>query len=210
MTRDDRKPRWQVWMQRPEWELWEAVALSLNIEPEQVVPNPTAWMGSEHPFSESEEFRDRLETLRRNLENPGVSKVGASKVRSQRNSEWWQRTISATRFVSVATQFSWPIPEALNNLLASAPQVDKSNRWPWGDYETKLLNVLAEAVHQWWSTYDENDPDTAPRQSDVSKWIEERLTQSGTENAGTLAGYMAIVIRHENAPVGRRKSARGK
>ena len=65
----DRMPRWQKWKLIPEVKLWEAVSLSLNIEPEKVKTNGNAWMGSHHPFTEGETFNDRLEVLKQHKSN---------------------------------------------------------------------------------------------------------------------------------------------
>ena len=74
--------------------------------------------------------------------------------------------------------------------------------WPWGNYETRLLRALADAVRQFWSTYDPADPSTAPKQPDVSKYIQERHKVSET-----MADMMATIIRADGAPQGRRKGA---
>jgi hypothetical protein len=66
---DSREPRWRKWRMMPEVKAWEAVALSLNIEPEKVNTNPHAWMGANHPFDEGNEFSDRLAVLLANLSN---------------------------------------------------------------------------------------------------------------------------------------------
>jgi hypothetical protein len=121
--------------------------------------------------------------------------------------------VNSADFFSLCVRVGWPVPNELRQHFAypagaSSPTSEASYRWPWGDYDTKLLGVLAEAVHEWWSTYDAADPGTAPLQPDVTAWIEKRLTQLEYANPGTLAGYMATIIRHEKAPVGRRKKSR--
>lgn len=62
-----RQPRWNKWRLMPEVRAWEAVALSMNIEPEKARTNKYAWMGAEHPFDEGDEFNDRLSVLLANL-----------------------------------------------------------------------------------------------------------------------------------------------
>ncbi|WAL82780.1 hypothetical protein OYT13_24105 [Pandoraea sp. XJJ-1] len=66
---DERAPRWQKWLLMPEVRAWEAVALSLNIEPERINTDRYAWMGAAHPFDEGEEFNDRLAVLLANFTN---------------------------------------------------------------------------------------------------------------------------------------------
>ncbi|WP_129112207.1 hypothetical protein [Burkholderia pseudomallei] len=64
-----RPPRWSKWRLMPEVRVWEAVALSLDIEPDQVETDSNAWMGAEHPFAEGQEFNDRLIVTLANLSN---------------------------------------------------------------------------------------------------------------------------------------------
>jgi hypothetical protein len=51
----DRKPDFEKWLSMPMWEIWQGVALSLNIDPDKVRRHPD---GS---FDESPEFMGRLE-----------------------------------------------------------------------------------------------------------------------------------------------------
>jgi hypothetical protein len=65
---------WKHWIHMP-LKPWEAVALSLNINPENMTHHPQSWMGSgvhftndSFPIREAEtEFTKRLELLKRNL-----------------------------------------------------------------------------------------------------------------------------------------------
>lgn len=60
---DVRKPNWDVWQLVPEASLWEAVALSLDIEPRKVRFMRHGWMagpGAGPLFEEGQDFEDRL------------------------------------------------------------------------------------------------------------------------------------------------------
>lgn len=65
-----RRPRWSKWRLMPEVKAWEAVALSLNIEPEKVKSDSNAWMGAQFPFDEGDEFNDRLSIVVANIWHP--------------------------------------------------------------------------------------------------------------------------------------------
>lgn len=65
----DRQPRWKKWRLMPEVDIWQAVALSLNIEPDKVRTNNHAWMGAKFPFDEGDEFDDRLNIILANSSN---------------------------------------------------------------------------------------------------------------------------------------------
>lgn len=72
-------------------------------------------------------------------------------------------------------------------------------KWPWGDYETKLLRILAEAVDEFWTLYDPEDKSTAPTNSQVIAWLKERGV------ANRMAEVMATILRADGLPPGPRK-----
>ncbi|TBR15099.1 hypothetical protein [Rugosibacter aromaticivorans] len=68
-SNSERLPRWNKWRLMPEVKEWEAIALSLNIEPGKVKTDRNAWMGAAHPFDEGDEFDDRLTILNKHSSN---------------------------------------------------------------------------------------------------------------------------------------------
>jgi hypothetical protein len=58
----DRTPDWRVWREMRAPQLWQCVALSLNINPFKVGTNDDSWYGTPLIFYESQEFQDRLDT----------------------------------------------------------------------------------------------------------------------------------------------------
>lgn len=109
MTTESRKPDWPKWRQRPRWGLYEAVALSLDIEPDKVKLNKLAWMGADHPFAESTAFSDRLETLRRNA-------YGPDGLNAKHAGQWYQATVNAREFAAWAKQSKWDVPPELKKI----------------------------------------------------------------------------------------------
>jgi hypothetical protein len=75
MSKSDRKadrvPHWGVWRHTPTCQLWEAVALSLNIEPRQVRASDWFQQGQEFRYREGREFDDRLVIATRQAGEPG-------------------------------------------------------------------------------------------------------------------------------------------
>jgi hypothetical protein len=63
---NSRNVNWEKWRHIPEVRLWEAIALSLNIDPDKVNHNRHSWMADDMLFDESSTFNDRLEVLKRN------------------------------------------------------------------------------------------------------------------------------------------------
>jgi hypothetical protein len=64
----DRVPNWKIWKRIPDLKTYEAVALSLNIDPNKLRHSPDSWLAGKPLFEEGEEFRERLFVVERNLE----------------------------------------------------------------------------------------------------------------------------------------------
>lgn len=89
----------------------------------------------------------------------------------------------------------WELPEQFAELADASQDVPIQNF----AHETPLLRVLHEAAHQWWSSYDPENPGTAPTNDEVEKWlIKERKVSK------RVAAVMAQILRAEGLPSGRR------
>jgi len=63
---DNKSANWNIWGNVPELPLWEAVALSLDIEPRSIQFNPNNWATRQKIDGVTEEFEDRLLVAERN------------------------------------------------------------------------------------------------------------------------------------------------
>jgi hypothetical protein len=68
---DDRTPNWDKWRLIRSPQLWQCVALSLNIDPDKVNMHYDE-MSGDVTFNESQEFQDRLDVLRANFGRDGL------------------------------------------------------------------------------------------------------------------------------------------
>ena len=80
-------------------------------------------------------------------------------------------------------------------LTASTPSM--SARWP--QHETKKLTALRLAAVRFWSNYDPTQPDTAPKNEEVSQWLQR---EHGIGAAP--AAEMASILRPESLKTGPR------
>jgi hypothetical protein len=74
MTDSDRSPNWRVWRSRKGCELWQAVFLSMNIEPECMEAAFDQWMHTDRKSpsgSIGAEFCDRMMVARTNVSESG-------------------------------------------------------------------------------------------------------------------------------------------
>lgn len=142
-TAERPKPNWSRWLQLPSVCAWEAVALSLNIEPQVVVridartantmrlvtlfgralrigeilPPPAVAEGASC-FDESQDFNSRLFVTVRNEDD--VPSIGATAENDPAS-----RRVRLTDFVALASACGWLIPDELKQL---APQSTKERR----------------------------------------------------------------------------------
>ncbi|MDP1527677.1 MAG: hypothetical protein Q8M20_17885 [Rhodocyclaceae bacterium] len=77
--------------------------------------------------------------------------------------------------------------------------VPQTTKWPWGDYETDLLRMLASAAEEWWSTYDPASPATAPTNQEVKDWL------VGQGVSDRIAESMATILRADGLATGPRR-----
>ena len=183
--------QWQKWFHVPKIRLWEAVALTLNTDPDSIrfrssaLPYP--------PPTGPKEFLDRLVVAERNLDH-----ALRDAVLEQEDDDRWS-FISLARFAVWARDI-WPLPEQLEQMaLRLERRAVPQGKWPWGDHETKLLRHLASAAHQFWSTYDPDMPSTAPINNDVKNWL------VAQEVPVRVAEVIAQMLRPEDLPSGRRR-----
>jgi len=118
---NDRPPSWNNWRLMPDVEAWQAVALSLGIEPDQVRFNRNAWTGAEFPFDEGDDFTGRLRVTLANLRDrtrfPGTRNTSAA----HRN------CVKLDEFARFAVEFArWPVPDELRSLASMAQPVAES------------------------------------------------------------------------------------
>lgn len=134
-----RTPTWSVWLNVPEVAIWEAVALSLNIDPDRVKHNAHSFMAEEHLFDESKEFDDRITVATRNA---------GQALRLSTNSlvDTTENKVSLPGFSQWASTIGWHMPDemlTLENVIppnardAANPDKTLGNR-----ERTNLLRII--------------------------------------------------------------------
>jgi hypothetical protein len=142
---DDRTPDWGVWRWICEFQLWQLVALSLNIDPHKVKTNDDSWYGTPLIFDESQEFHDRLYVLcasaaRGMLANP-------------------RSYMSFRTFAGLLHRFAWVPPEMLAMAEEHDPRKQETPTSPEGNahVEPRTHNKRdTEARHRSWQAQIDN------------------------------------------------------
>jgi len=78
-------------------------------------------------------------------------------------------------------------------------QLEPTQSNSWGNHDTELLRHMRAAAAKFWVNYDPNQPDTAPTNEQVKKFlIERRVTDR-------MASAIASILRADGLPPGPRK-----
>jgi hypothetical protein len=121
-----REPNWNQWKHVPYAKIWEAVALSLNIDPMKVRETSNSWPANEDEwpdtvekiFDESDEFEDRVFIAGRNL---GVNQRLLQGARNQLAPAYWD--VNLAEFAAWARSVDWHTPEPFAMMAASQAAV---------------------------------------------------------------------------------------
>jgi len=193
-------PRWSKWVHMRDVEIWQAVALSLNIEPETCKPK-SSWMAEgKLTFEVGEEFNDRMSVV--------ISRFHDIKPGKIRLTPEPTYVIDLQMFVRFAKGLGWVYPIELDSVLSdtsveSEPdKVEDSERLEQihqgNEHRSDKLQFLIQAADKFWSTADRKNAANQPLSEDIERWLKERgYTQ-------TLAEQAARIIRPSWAKNGRR------
>ena len=128
--------------------------------------------------------------------------LAATETTTKRNEKTWQIPAQAFHAWCEAKGMTYPLPQHEQTTLPTTiPLQASAERWPWGNHTTKALELLADAAKQWWSTYDPDDPSTAPTNKEVIEYV----TAKGESTK--LADSIASILRADDLRTGRRKGS---
>jgi len=189
---------WTVWGHRPQAELWEVVAVSLDIAPDSLTDSMRGGAFDLCPSwrSHPQEFLDRLAIAEAHL-GKGLNVVEIVEKKRRKHFS----TVSLADFAAWFVGLDPPLPPPLPKKFpkpAPSEQPHTGSSWPWGTYETEALKQLAAAVREFWMKYDPAKPRTAPTNDKVKEWLKSRGVADRT------AEVMATIIRPDALPPGPR------
>ncbi len=115
-----RAPNWAKWRHIPKPTVWQAVALSLGIDPDKVIYSRDGRRVGKDLFLESLEFKDRIDIACANLGHPGGI-VSNSIIMVGRGGTTLGCEVSLPQFAEWAMRIRWKIPSELVALAETAP-----------------------------------------------------------------------------------------
>jgi hypothetical protein len=137
-------------------------------------------------------FQNRIEALRSAIRTKSIKPVAGIPGKDGLLDE------NTTR-IKIDDFVNWCTARGLPHNIPNRAVPQPTTKWPWGDYETRLLNELAAAAERFWVRYDPSDPTTAPTNEQVAAWL---VTRDVTERT---AKYIATILRRDGLPTGPRK-----
>jgi hypothetical protein len=179
-------PDWKYWVNNATVELWECVALSLDIDPEAVEYQESRG----YVFWRKKEPKRRLDQLVRLVLHTN-NQLAIKEVAE--NPPYI--SVNLCQFVHWAAPKWTPFPAALMRMVPAA--VPHASKWPWGEYTNKNLDALVAAAQKFWSNGDSSKKSRTPKNPEVWQWLVKEYEL--TEN---IAKAVATIIRPEGAPKG--------
>jgi len=192
------RPKWKKWTQMKFVELWQAVALSCDIEPRAIHLDPNFGIfRTRTRFMGDADFYERLDIA---LADGGT---GFELVEPEDDDEVADRRKCRVRlgaFGAWAVSLEWrPFPEEFPCDEPGEPQ-----GWPWGKYSTKALGYIAAAVWKFYRNHNPKRPnDNVPDNADVEAF----LVDIGA--SAHMAEAITAIIRPDAAKRGRRQRKGG-
>ena len=202
---------WSFWSRMTTGYLWELVALSCFIDPMGLESTTISLAGKARDRSPAKAYQERLR-LAKSHARDGLLRLCQKNIRAD-DLENEECSLSEYGLWAQKLRLSLPTELRWDNSIEGYVRFGKfvrdpvrgGSKWPWGHHDSVLLSAMAEAVARFWrtttegGTYDPADQETAPKNDDVSKWLQSRGVSSN------LADAMTTIIRPDGMPLGRRK-----
>lgn len=199
-------PNWDDYLEMQYWQLSQAVLLLLNVSPIHLECGYDEYklisIGvDESGYTEQYILNEEQKILEKKFFwrfNDLQIAIKSGRLRTHGGT---RNIVKSDEFVTYVESIGWDIPEPLLVLIPEKKDsILGAGKWPWGEYTNPTLEILADTAHNWWATFDHDDPETAPKQSEVISWLEETHNLSNSD-----AKSIAKILRHPLAPQGRRK-----
>ncbi len=113
------KPDWKEWKYTPQARVWQACALSLDIEPYSIKPNPISWQTG--PYADQLFEDESFQSENEKKEFKSRQRILLNNLNSKENSLWFSPNpnrpnlgeVSLPEFAAWCSSVEWPIPEEL-------------------------------------------------------------------------------------------------
>jgi hypothetical protein len=136
----ERLPNWAKWNHIPEVMLWQAIALSLNIDPD-VAERSYSWKAEGTLTNESKDFKDRLDVLLANFGRHPLLKPTRLSL-----SDREEGALLLSLFAAWAASLGWSIPPELKALGVDAQEPQPADS-DFGRWAIAQLWTLLEAAY---------------------------------------------------------------
>jgi len=116
------KPNWREWKYTPQVQVWEACALSLDIEPDSIKKNPISWQTG--PYADQLFEAESFQSENEKKEFKRRQRMLLNNLNSKENSLWFNPNpnrpnlgqVSLSEFAAWCSFVEWAIPKELTEL----------------------------------------------------------------------------------------------
>lgn len=131
-TLPDRYPapaKWQKWQHIPKCELWKAICLTFDIEPDEEKHGIKSWLQSRRgvPYGFHADFADRLQVAQANMSTNGPIRPQSLNAGVLQNP---RADVLLSEVAAAAIRWQWAIPEPLQALVRTQPAVSTPEGQP--------------------------------------------------------------------------------
>ena len=183
--RVDTAPDWNYWRQMPHAELWEAVALSSNLDPRDSelgyqVGESVRWKSR----YDDEEYKQAFEWL-----EIASARVEELEVVSFARNIYFT-VVKLPKFAAWADSLGWAIPAELSSMakaaetMAHASIADKP-------YSTPTLEILNAAIKEFFNP--RRNPDA--KREEIVEWVKARMAAAKMPNSDNIAKAIFTIIK---------------
>jgi hypothetical protein len=194
---------WQYWRQIPRLQIWKAILLTLDCDPNEydissvlvgeLIHKPVPWEDGTPTYLSEFAMREHIA-----CENIGDEKfpdtVDSNTMRASR------ATVRLDKFISWAISNGWQMPDECSALKVKPVAVvaEKGESPNFHPNTTEALRSLCQASRKFWENVDPTDKTTYPDTPTVIEWLVDR----GLSNSVATNG--ARIIRPKWASTGRK------
>lgn len=183
----NRKPNWNKWNLIDDALVWQVVALSLDINPDEVKRDSGDWMaGGRYVNHEGQEFKDRLDVVSANYKKIDPT----PKTLSTNGIAYCE--INIQKFSKWALLVNWEIPDELKQRVATSKDfVDLNGLDGSKAYRTDLLTIQELAINEFFNPRKIYDA----KKDEITEWLKLKGKELHVEVSDNIADAIFTIIK---------------
>ncbi|HEY8118566.1 MAG TPA: hypothetical protein VIE91_04950 [Methylophilaceae bacterium] len=183
-----RKPNWSKWNLIEDAKVWQVVALSFDINPDEVTRSSSDWMaGGSFVNHEGQDFKDRLDVISANY-----LKIDANpKTLSMNGIAYCE--INIPKFAEWAMSVNWEIPEELKRRVTNLDEISEEKVAQIFDKANTTYPPELDIAVQAWQVVSKTQGKGKPK-TRIREWLDSNtsLSNEAKERISIVANWDKI------------------